>query len=198
MRADPDIIMIGEMRDAETAKTAIEASLTGHMVLSTLHTNSAPETINRLIEMGMDPFNFADALLGILAQRLARRLCSQCKKPYHPSREEYDELVRVYGPDSFTNHQGTDYSDELMLMGRSGCDACDGSGYKGRIAIHELLVNTEGIRQLIRHKALSDEVKERALRDGMRTLLMEGVQKVFQGLTDISEILRVCRHEKTI
>jgi type II secretory ATPase GspE/PulE/Tfp pilus assembly ATPase PilB-like protein len=198
LRADPDIIMIGEMRDAETAKTAIDASLTGHLVLSTLHTNSAPETINRLIEMGMDPFSFADALLGVLAQRLARRLCNRCKEPYHPDRQEYDELVRIYGPDEFSRHHGTAYSDALMLMRKLGCESCNGSGYKGRVAIHELLVNTDGIKQLIRHKALSDDLKQQALREGMKTLLMDGVQKVFQGLTDLSEILQICRHERTL
>ncbi|MBN1663703.1 MAG: Flp pilus assembly complex ATPase component TadA [Deltaproteobacteria bacterium] len=195
LRADPDIIMIGEMRDAETAKTAIEASLTGHLVLSTLHTNSAPETINRLIEMGMDTFNFADALLGVLAQRLARKLCDRCREPYHPSRQEYDRLVSIYGPDSFEKHHGHAYSDTLTLMKKKGCPSCDGSGYKGRVAIHELLVSSDGIKHLIRRNAPNDELKEQALREGMRTLLMEGVQKVFQGLTDISQILQVCRYE---
>jgi type II secretory ATPase GspE/PulE/Tfp pilus assembly ATPase PilB-like protein len=196
LRSDPDIIMIGEMRDAETAKTAIEASLTGHMVLSTLHTNSAPETINRLIEMGMDPFNFADALLGVLAQRLARRLCNKCMEPYHPSRQEYDELVKIYDPLAFKEHKGRAYSADLTLMKKVGCEACNGSGYKGRIGIHELLINTENIKQSIRQKAMIDDVRRMALREGMRTLLMDGILKVFQGLTDLSEILQICRHEK--
>jgi type II secretory ATPase GspE/PulE/Tfp pilus assembly ATPase PilB-like protein len=196
LRSDPDIIMIGEMRDAETAKTAIEASLTGHMVLSTLHTNSAPETINRLIEMGMDPFNFADALLGILAQRLARRLCNKCKEPYHPSKQEYDELVQIYDLHAFEEQKGKAYSADLILMKKVGCETCNGSGYKGRIAIHEFLVNTDSIKQAIRRKAMTDDVRGLALREGMRTLLMDGIQKVFQGLTDLSEILQICRHEK--
>jgi type II secretory ATPase GspE/PulE/Tfp pilus assembly ATPase PilB-like protein len=196
LRSDPDIIMIGEMRDAETAKTAIEASLTGHMVLSTLHTNSAPETINRLIEMGMDPFNFADALLGVLAQRLARRLCNKCKEPYHPSKQEYDELVQIYDSHVFEEQKGKAYSADLMLMKKAGCETCNGSGYKGRIAIHELLINTDSIKQSIRQKAMIDDTRRLALREGMRTLLMDGIQKVFQGLTDLSEILQVCRHEK--
>lgn len=196
LRSDPDIIMIGEMRDAETAKTAIEASLTGHLVLSTLHTNSAPETINRLIEMGMDPFNFADALLGVLAQRLARRLCNKCKEPYHPSKQEYDELVQIYDSLAFEEQKGKAYSADLILMKKVGCETCNGSGYKGRIAIHELLVNTDSIKQAIRRKAMTDDVRGLALREGMRTLLMDGIQKVFQGLTDLSEILQICRHEK--
>lgn len=196
LRSDPDIIMIGEMRDAETAKTAIEASLTGHMVLSTLHTNSAPETINRLIEMGMDPFNFADALLGILAQRLARRLCNKCKEPYHPGKQEFDELMQIYGPPAFKEQNGKAYAADLMLMKKVGCETCNGSGYKGRIAIHELLVNMDNIKQAIRRKAMIDDVREVALREGMKTLLMDGIQKAFQGLTDLSEILQICRHEK--
>jgi len=196
LRSDPDIIMIGEMRDAETAKTAIEASLTGHMVLSTLHTNSAPETITRLIEMGMDPFNFADALLGVLAQRLARRLCIKCKEPYHPNKQEYDELVQIYDPHAFEEQKGKAYSADLILMKKVGCETCNGSGYKGRIAIHELLINTDSIKQSIRQKAMIDDTRRLALREGMRTLLMDGIQKVFQGLTDRSEILQICRHEK--
>jgi type II secretory ATPase GspE/PulE/Tfp pilus assembly ATPase PilB-like protein len=198
LRSDPDIIMIGEMRDAETAKTAIEASLTGHLVLSTLHTNSAPETINRLIEMGMDPFNFADALLGVLAQRLARRLCNKCKEPYHPSKQEYDELVQIYDSHAFEEQKGKPYSADLMLMKKVGCETCNGIGYKGRIAIHELLVNTDSIKQSIRQKAMIDDTRRLALREGMRTLLMDGIQKVFQGLTDLSEILQTCRHEKIL
>jgi type II secretory ATPase GspE/PulE/Tfp pilus assembly ATPase PilB-like protein len=196
LRSDPDVIMVGEMRDTETAKIAIEASLTGHLVLSTLHTNSAPETVVRLIEMGMDPFNFADSLLGVLAQRLARRLCEKCKEPYHPDKEEYDELATIYDQKWFLEHHVNSYSDDLTLMKKVGCDACNNSGYKGRAAIHELLVNTETIKQLIRHKAAVDEIRIMAIKEGMRTLLMDGIQKVFQGITDREELLRVCRYEK--
>lgn len=122
LRSDPDVIMIGEMRDAETAKTAIEACLTGHLVLSTLHTNTVPETVVRLIEMGMDPFNFADALLGILAQRLARRLCEKCKEPYHPDEQTYEELMRIYDAQWFQQHGGASYSPDLRLMKRGITD----------------------------------------------------------------------------
>jgi type II secretory ATPase GspE/PulE/Tfp pilus assembly ATPase PilB-like protein len=197
LRADPDIIMIGEMRDEETAKTAIEASLTGHLVLSTLHTNSAPETIVRLIDMGMDPFNFADALLGVLAQRLARRLCEKCKESYQPDKEEYDRLVEIYGIDWFRAHDGIAYSPGLTLKKKVGCETCNGSGYKGRIAVHELLISREAIKQLIRHKAPVDQLRGAAMAQGMRTLLMDGIHKVFQGFTDLTEILQVARYEKS-
>jgi type II secretory ATPase GspE/PulE/Tfp pilus assembly ATPase PilB-like protein len=197
LRSDPDVIMVGEMRDTETARIAIEASLTGHLVLSTLHTNSAPETVVRLIEMGMDPFNFADSLLGVLAQRLARRLCEKCKEPYHPDKEEYDELATIYDQKWFLEHNVNLYSDDLTLMKKVGCHACNNSGYKGRATIHELLVNTESIKQLIRHRAALDEIRTMAMKEGMRTLLMDGIQKVFQGITDREELLRVCRYEKS-
>jgi type II secretory ATPase GspE/PulE/Tfp pilus assembly ATPase PilB-like protein len=196
LRADPDVIMIGEMRDSETAKTAIEASLTGHLVLSTLHTNTAPETVVRLIDMGMDPFNFADALLGVLAQRLARRLCEKCKEPYHPEQQAYDELVRIYDAQWFHQHGGANYSPDLRLMKRVGCEICNGSGYKGRIALHELFLSTEDIKKAIRHKAAADELKIIAIQNGMRTLIMDGIHKVFQGITDLEEILQVCRYER--
>jgi type II secretory ATPase GspE/PulE/Tfp pilus assembly ATPase PilB-like protein len=196
LRADPDIIMIGEMRDTETAKTAIEASLTGHLVLSTLHTNSAPETVVRLIDMGIDPFNFADAFLGVLAQRLARRICEKCKTPYHPDRKEYDRLVEVYDETLFTKHINMPYSPNFILMKSVGCEACNGTGYKGRIAIHELLVSSDGLKKLIRSKAGVDEMKNLGINQGMRTLLMDGIQKVIQGFTDLKEVLQICRYEK--
>jgi len=197
LRSDPDIIMIGEMRDVETAKTAIEASLTGHLVLSTLHTNSAPETLVRLVEMGMDPFHFADALLGVLAQRLARRICGQCGAPYHPEKPEYDRLVEVYGEALFARHIHLPYSPELTLRKGAGCEACNGTGYKGRIAIHELLLSTSQIKNLVRHKAGSDEIRKLAITQGMTTLLMDGIQKVLQGSTSLTEIMQVCRYEKS-
>ncbi len=192
LRADPDVIMIGEMRDPETAKTAIEASLTGHLVFSTLHTNSAPETVVRLIEMGMDPFNFSEAMLGILAQRLTRRLCPDCCESYHPNREEYDELVRAYGARRFIEHAMPDYSDDLTLMRKVGCPKCDKSGYRGRIAIHELMLGSEAIGDAIKKNAQATQLRNLAIDEGMRTLRMDGVTKVFQGQTDLEQILRVC------
>lgn len=192
LRADPDVIMIGEMRDAETAKIAIESSLTGHLVLSTLHTNSAPETAVRLIDMGMDPFNFADALLGILAQRLARKLCEQCRKPYHPGREEYDSLVRAYGMEDFAAHSMPPYLPELRLMRSEGCEKCGGSGYKGRIALHELLIGTPEIKDAVKKSVGVDKLRDLAIREGMRTLKMDGIRKMFLGITDFEQVNKVC------
>jgi type II secretory ATPase GspE/PulE/Tfp pilus assembly ATPase PilB-like protein len=192
LRADPDVIMIGEMRDEETAKIAIEASLTGHLVFSTLHTNSAPETAVRLIEMGMDPFNFSDALLGIMAQRLARRLCDNCKKPYHPDREEYDDLVRSYGREWFTAHKMPDYLPQLSLMRKTGCEKCGGTGYKGRIAFHELLAGTKKVKDYIKKSTGVEQLRDLAIEEGMRTLRMDGIMKVFQGITDYEQVNKVC------
>jgi len=191
LRADPDVIMIGEMRDPVTAKTAIGASLTGHRVFSTLHTNNAPETVVRLIEMGMDPFNFADAMLGILAQRLARRLCSECKEPYHPERAEYNDLVEAYGAEQFKEDNLPKFSKDLTLMRPVGCDACDGQGYSGRIAVHELLVNSAEIKRAIKTNAGVEEITEIARSQGMRNLRMDGIQKIFFGLTDLLQVNRV-------
>jgi type II secretory ATPase GspE/PulE/Tfp pilus assembly ATPase PilB-like protein len=192
LRSDPDVIMIGEMRDRETATTAIEASLTGHLVLSTLHTNSAPETIVRLIEMDMDPYNFADALLGIMAQRLARKLCDNCKVPYHPSEEEFAELVRFYDPYWFKEHKIEPYSPKTMLIKKGGCEKCNGTGYRGRLALHELIVGTENIKKAIKNSIPVEEIKVMAMQEGMRTLLMDGVQKVLLGLTDLRNVSKVC------
>jgi type II secretory ATPase GspE/PulE/Tfp pilus assembly ATPase PilB-like protein len=168
LRADPDVIMIGEMRDHETAAIGIEASLTGHLVFSTLHTNSAPETITRLIDMDIDPFNFADALLGVLAQRLVRTLCKHCKETYNPPQEEFDELAKAYGP-SFPE-LGFQYGPELALYRPKGCDECNHTGYKGRTGLHELLMGTDEVKTLIQRKALMEEIREQAIRDGMKTL----------------------------
>ena len=192
LRADPDVIMIGEMRDAETAKIAIEASLTGHLVLSTLHTNSAPETIVRLIEMEMDPFNFSDALLLIVAQRLARKLCDQCKKPYNPSEEEYATLVQLYGSRLFKENGMAPYSRKLMLMKKEGCEKCSGTGYRGRLGLHEIASGTPNLKKAIKKRATVDELRIIAIEEGMRSLIMDGVQKIFQGLTDLSQVLKVC------
>jgi type II secretory ATPase GspE/PulE/Tfp pilus assembly ATPase PilB-like protein len=192
LRADPDVIMIGEMRDAETAKTAIEASLTGHLVLSTLHTNSAPDTIVRLIEMGMDPYNFADALLSIVAQRLTRKLCGHCKKPYHPTAEEFANLVDLYEPNWFQKNNMKPYSRDLQLMRKEGCNQCNGTGYQGRLALHELAIGTEKLKTAIKQGALVEELRLLAMQEGMRTLLMDGIMKIFQGLTDIDQVVKVC------
>jgi type II secretory ATPase GspE/PulE/Tfp pilus assembly ATPase PilB-like protein len=189
LRADPDVIMVGEMRDHETVSTAIEASLTGHLVFSTLHTNSAPETIVRLLDMGMDPFNFADALLGVLAQRLVRTLCRSCREPYHPSRAEYDALVRAYAGNF--NALGFPYTEDLILHKPKGCEKCN-NGYKGRTAIVELLEGSDEVKALIQTKTVMERIREEAIKGGMTTLMQDGIRKVFLGLTDIQQVRKVC------
>ncbi len=191
LRADPDVIMVGEMRDAETASIGLEASLTGHLVLSTLHTNSAPETITRLIDMGMNPLNFADALLGILAQRLVRTICSECKEAYHPEKQEFDLLVQEYGEDLF-EELNIDYNEDLQLYRGRGCHNCNDSGYRGRAGIHELLVASGEIKELIQNRAHMEEIRRAAINEGMRTLKQDGIHKVFEGLTDFAQVRRVC------
>jgi type II secretory ATPase GspE/PulE/Tfp pilus assembly ATPase PilB-like protein len=175
LRADPDVIMIGEMRDAETTKTAVAASLTGHLFFSTLHTNSAPETVGRLIEIGVDPYNFADALLGILAQRLARRLCDQCKVAYRPSREKYEELVAHYGEKWY--RERPDRGDHLLLMENTGCPKC-WQRLPGRIALHELLVGSPAVKRAIKKNASVEDLRDLAMQEGLRTLKMENLEGV--------------------
>lgn len=191
LRADPDVIMVGEMRDYETAKTGVEASLTGHLVFSTLHTNSAPETIVRLLDMGIDPLNFADSLLCILAQRLVRKLCASCKEPYHPEREEYEELANNYGRELFEQLNAHHCGDQTLYRAR-GCAACDDTGYRGRTAIHELLMATPEVKELIRRKATVEELRTKAIEQGMHTLLQDGIEKVLRGRTDFAQVRRVC------
>ncbi len=191
LRADPDVIMVGEMRDFETAQTGVEASLTGHLVFSTLHTNSAPETIIRLIDMGIDPLNFADSLLGILAQRLVRTLCKNCKEAYHPTLEEYKDIVESYGPKQFEK-LNIPYTDDLTLYRPKGCDACDKTGYKGRMGIHELIVNTDEVKRLIQKKASVETIRDLAMEEGMTTLLQDGIMKALKGATDFKQVRRVC------
>lgn len=190
LRADPDVIMVGEMRDQETVSTGIEASLTGHLVFSTLHTNSAPETITRLLDMGMDPFNFADALLGVLAQRLVRTLCKDCKEEYHPAEEEFDVLVRAYNGDF--DALGFEYNDDFTLFKAKGCPKCSNTGYRGRTGIHELLEGTDEMKLLIQNKTLMEELRAQAFKDGMNSLLQDGIRKVCLGLTDLSQVRKVC------
>ncbi|MFT6093224.1 MAG: type II secretory ATPase GspE/PulE/Tfp pilus assembly ATPase PilB-like protein [Pseudohongiellaceae bacterium] len=189
LRADPDVILIGEMRDHETASIGVEASLTGHLVLSTLHTNSAPETITRLLDLGLDPVNFSDALLGVLAQRLMRTLCGKCKQPYKPTEKELNHLIDAYGRDQFAD-LGYD-EDNIELMGPAGCNDCGDTGYKGRTGIHELLVGTNELQAMIYRKEELDVIRAQALKDGMRTMKQDGIHKIFMGLTDYKQLLRV-------
>ena len=192
LRCDPDIILIGEMRDHETAHSGIEASLTGHLVFSTLHTNSAPETIVRLLDMGLDPMNFADALVGILAQRLMRTLCSTCKEPYPPTQEEIDRLIHMYGEEFFPE-LNIDLN-ELQLYKPGACEKCGGTGYRGRCGIHEVLEGSVEMKKLIAKSAIVDEIRKLALRAGMRTLLQDGVCKIFDGVSDLDQLRRVTSH----
>ena len=210
LRADPDIIMVGEMRDKETTGTGIEASLTGHLVFATLHTNSAPESIIRLLDMGMDPFNFADALLGILAQRLAKRLCS-CKEAYVPEAAEIKSLLNEYceelqNTETFKKDAKTAmenvYKDWLKKYGNDkgqltlykpvGCEKCGGGGFKGRMGLHELLVATDALKKLIQEHARVAEIVAVALEEGMHTLKQDGIEKVLMGITHIKEVRAVC------
>ncbi|HON59676.1 MAG TPA: GspE/PulE family protein [Smithella sp.] len=191
LRADPDIIMVGEMRDFETAKIGVEASLTGHLVFSTLHTNSAPETIVRLLDMGIDPLNFADALLGILAQRLVRTLCKSCKEKYHPTREEFDEMVESYGREDFEK-LSIQYDDKLFLYRPKGCELCNNTGYRGRMGIHELLIATDEIKRLIQKHETVETLRNQSIKEGMTTLLQDGIQKAINGFTDFVQVRRVC------
>ena len=189
LRADPDIILIGEMRDKETASIGVEASLTGHLVLSTLHTNSAPETISRLLDLGLDPVNFSDALLGILAQRLMRTLCVDCKEPYKPEQKELDHLIDQYDRESFAE-LGVD-ADSVELYRAKGCTSCGGLGYRGRVGIHEFLLGTPKLQGLIYRNAGIEAIYEQAIADGMRTLKQDGIAKIFAGLSDYSQLLNV-------
>ncbi len=190
LRADPDIIMIGEMRDKETADIAIEASLTGHLVMSTLHTNSAVETVTRLLDMGCDAFNFSDAMLGVLAQRLCKRLCVHCKEAYHPDRQEFDDLIQSYGVGDW-DRVGVTYSPELNLYRARGCERCNQSGFKGRMALHELLVGSDDVKRCIQSRARTAEMAGVAKREGMVTLLQHGIQKIFEGVTTYRQVRAV-------
>jgi type II secretory ATPase GspE/PulE/Tfp pilus assembly ATPase PilB-like protein len=190
LRADPDVIMVGEMRDKETADTGIEASLTGHLVLSTLHTNSAVETVTRLLDMGCDSFSFADAMLGVLAQRLARRICKDCREAYPATQEEYDELRMGYGPE-YWDKLGVKFDGNFRLFRGKGCDICNRTGLKGRVALHELLLGTDQMKRLIQAKAKTEEMLKLALSEGMTTLVQDGIEKVLKGQTSYKEVKAV-------
>ena len=211
LRADPDIIMVGEMRDSETAGVGIEASLTGHLVLSTLHTNSAAESVIRLLDMDMDPFNFADALLGILAQRLAKTLCPSCKKSYRPDGQEIYQLAHEYCqellPIGISDEEAKPHFDKQIeswrnsfagsdnnftLYKASGCKECSDTGYRGRIGLHELMIATPKIKHMILERTPAIDLHKECLASGMRTLKQDGIEKILQGYTDFTQVRKVC------
>ena len=201
LRADPDVVMIGEIRDQETAQMAVEASLTGHLVMSTLHTNSAPETVTRLLDMGMDPFSFADSLLAVLAQRLVRRWCSHCVT-HTPAGDEtidvlLDEYLQAYPdpadrPDraALRAQWTADYGQDGVLQHHfaPGCSHCADVGYAGRVGLHELLVVNRELRHLVQTRARADLLQAAAMREGMRTLRQDGILKVLAGQTSIEDV----------
>ncbi|RYF66467.1 MAG: type II/IV secretion system protein, partial [Comamonadaceae bacterium] len=201
LRADPDVIMVGEIRDPETAHMAVEASLTGHLVLSTLHTNSAPETVTRLLDMGMDPFNFADSLLAVLAQRLVRRMCENCRTSRPATTEEIEEWLADYmaafGEGDTPSARQNVLSGWVARHGRDGrllahkspgCERCDKTGFKGRAGLHELMVISREMRRLVQTGARAEALQETALREGMRTLRQDGIEKMLAGQTTIEEV----------
>jgi len=211
LRCDPDVIMVGEMRDKETVSIGIEASLTGHLVFATLHTNSAPESITRLLDMGMDPFNFADAILGILAQRLTKRLCKKCKKPHIASQEEINALLTEYGQElnntqkwkrdpnaAFKELHGewvklfADDKGQFTLYEKVGCRDCSDTGYRGRVGLHELLEGTDPLKKQIQEHARVAELFATGLEEGMHTLKQDGIEKVLSGITDMHQVRAVC------
>jgi type IV pilus assembly protein PilB len=178
LRQDPDIIMIGEIRDGVTSRIAVQAALTGHLVLSTLHTNDAPSSISRLVNVGVDPYLIAASLNGVLAQRLVRRICEHCKEPYDVPEDMKKHLDRVGGPDG-------------EIMQGVGCDKCRGSGYAGRVGIYELLLVDDDLRAAINKDSSVDNMKRAFARSGMNSLFDDGMIKVKRGLTTIEEVLRV-------
>ncbi len=211
LRCDPDVIMVGEMRDKETVSIGIEASLTGHLVFATLHTNSAPESITRLLDMGMDPFNFADAILGILAQRLTKRLCKKCKKPHIASQDEIKSLLTEYAQELNNTPKWkrdpnsafkelyaewvklfADAKGQFTLYEKVGCDDCSNTGYRGRVGLHELLEGTDPLKKQIQEHARVAELFSTGLEEGMRTLKQDGIEKVLSGVTDMHQVRAVC------
>ena len=189
LRADPDVILVGEMRDLQTAQIGVEASLTGHMVFSTLHTNSAAETVTRLLEMGIESLNFSEALHGILAQRLVKTLCPHCRTEHIPNDEEWNFLVGQYGADYFPELNLD--RESARIFKAKGCGRCSQTGYRGRTAIHELLVATPEIRKAISQRKSSEEIAKMAIEQGMRTLYQDGIAKIFNGDIDILQLQKV-------
>ncbi len=184
LRQDPDIIMVGEIRDLETAEIAIHASMTGHLVLSTLHTNDAPSAVARLVDMGVEPFLIASSLEGVIAQRLVRRICENCKEEREISDVEKEEILKYY--------PSKDIKNSYLYYGK-GCEECLGTGYRGRIAIYEIMEVDEEIRGLISKNVETADLRKKAMEKGMKTLVQDGIEKVLKGITTIEEVLQVAQ-----
>ena len=198
LRADPDVIMVGEMRDEETAKIGVEAALTGHLVLSTLHTNTAPDSVTWLLEMGIDPFNLSDSLLGVTSQRLVRKLCQNCRQPHALGEDELTVLADEYCMGTVLHRADViagwraRFGDALAKYEAPGCASCERTGYRGRAGIHEMLVNTPELRRLIQKRAPSADLFAQALSEGMRTLKQDGILKSLHGVTDLQQVRAAC------
>lgn len=190
--ADPDVVMLEEIKERETAFILVDAALKGHLVLSTLYANSAAETITRLLEMELDPYNFSNTFLAAMTQKQVYTLCKNCKLPYQPIKKEYEELVREYGEVDFKKDIGTSYSRDITLYKANGCDICNHTGYKGQMALHEILYTSEEMKWLIRQNASLETIQEQAIEDGMISIKKDGIQKIFKGHTDMREVYRVC------
>jgi type IV pilus assembly protein PilB len=185
LRQDPDIILVGEVRDFETAEIAIKAALTGHLVLSTLHTNDAPSTINRLLNMGVEPFLVSSSLNLVVAQRLARRICNNCREPLEISREQLEKLGSI----------PRDLPDPVNLSKGKGCDLCSNTGYKGRVAMYEVMMMKDSLKELVLQGASAMEIKREAVQSGMKTLRRSGINKLLDGTTTIEEVLKTTVHD---
>ena len=196
LRQDPDVILVGETRDAETAKTAIEAALTGHLVLTTLHTNDAPSSIARLEEMGVEPFMASTAIIGVLAQRLLRRVCDNCRIPYNPPQDELDRFGLPNSDLEKTFYRANIVNREAMLPGQRVCPKCSGSGYKGRSGVYEIMKMTERLQSAINKGATTEVIKEIAVQEGMKTLMAYAFDLVREGATTLDEVLRVVYTDK--
>jgi type II secretory ATPase GspE/PulE/Tfp pilus assembly ATPase PilB-like protein len=202
LRADPDVIMIGEIRDEETARIAVEASLTGHLVLSTLHTNNAAESIVRLLDLGMDPMNFADSLIGLVAQRLVRSLCKNCRASAPLPAQEFERLALSYIEGTAVDLQQARVrlleaaqvtgATDIKLYRAVGCEVCAGKGYKGRLGIYETVENSPALRQLIQHRAATSLIFHQAIASGARSLKQDALEKAFAGLIDLAQAAAVC------
>ncbi|MBI5050570.1 MAG: Flp pilus assembly complex ATPase component TadA, partial [Nitrospirae bacterium] len=188
LRQDPDVMMVGEIRDTETAEIAVHASLTGHLVLSTLHTHDAPGALTRLIDMGIEPFLVASSLIGVLAQRLVRIICLHCKESYTPTAEEL----------TYIENEISDKNTKILLYRGKGCEKCLGKGYLGRTGIFELLEITPEVRLMIVERKDAQSIKAAAMRNGFKTLKTTGMEKVIKGITTIEEVLRVTQSDSEI